>query len=67
MLKKIAVPLDKIKLNPWRDLELFPIDHDHVEGLKASIKRHGFVGIKAREEAERLRAKHEPKDGDNGA
>jgi hypothetical protein len=46
----IAVPLDKIKLNPWRDTELFPIDRDHVEELKASIGRHGFFGgIKARE------------------
>jgi hypothetical protein len=50
MSKLITVPLDKIKPNPWRDFELFPINWDHVERLKASINRHDFLsGIKARE------------------
>jgi ParB family chromosome partitioning protein len=49
-VKPIAVGLDQIKPNPWRDFGLFPIDQDHVEGLKQSIGRHDFFGgIKARE------------------
>src|SRR5215831_1370577 len=44
-----SVPLSKIKPNPFRDLELFPLDQEHVVELIQSIDRHGFFGgIKAR-------------------
>ena len=36
------VPLDQIVWNPWRDKDLFPIDPEHVTGLRASMKEHGF-------------------------
>src|SRR5262245_60491395 len=43
------VPLDQIVWNPWRDKELYPIDDDHVKGLRESINDHGFfVSIKGR-------------------
>jgi hypothetical protein len=41
-MKLHHVPLDQIVWNPWRDKKLFPIDADHVAGLRASIKEHGF-------------------------
>jgi ParB/RepB/Spo0J family partition protein len=41
-MKLHNVPLDQIVWNPWRDKKLFPIDADHVAGLRASIKEHGF-------------------------
>jgi ParB/Sulfiredoxin domain len=41
-MKLHYVPLDQIVWNPWRDKKLFPIDADHVAGLRASIKEHGF-------------------------
>jgi len=48
-METVTVSLDKIKPNPWRDLDLFPVDKNHVAELKASINRHGFFGgIKAR-------------------
>ena len=47
-MKTLTVPLDKIRLSRWRDLELFPIDQGHVEELKESIGRHGFAAMKAR-------------------
>lgn len=44
-----TVPLSKIKSNPWRDLNLYPIDSDQVAKLVASINEHGFYGgVKAR-------------------
>jgi ParB/Sulfiredoxin domain len=46
---KVTVPLDKIKPNPWRSLDLFPIDEEHVDDLVKSITRHDFWGgLKAR-------------------
>lgn len=41
-MKLHYVPLDQIVWNPWRDKKLFPIDAEHVAGLRASIKEHGF-------------------------
>jgi hypothetical protein len=41
-MKLHYVPLDQIVWNPWRDKKLFPIDADHIAGLRASIKKHGF-------------------------
>jgi hypothetical protein len=41
-MKLHYVPLDQIVWNPWRDKKLFPLDADHVAGLRASIKEHGF-------------------------
>jgi hypothetical protein len=41
-MKLHNVPLDQIVWNPWRDKKLFPLDADHVAGLRASIKEHGF-------------------------
>jgi hypothetical protein len=41
-MKLQYVPLDQIVWNPWRDKKLFPLDADHVAGLRASIKEHGF-------------------------
>jgi hypothetical protein len=36
------VPLDQIVANPWRDLDLFPIDPEHVQELRESINEHDF-------------------------
>jgi hypothetical protein len=41
-MKLQNVPLDQIVWNPWRDKTLFPIDDEHVAGLRASITEHGF-------------------------
>jgi ParB/Sulfiredoxin domain len=41
-MKLHYVPLDQIVWNPWRDKNIFPLDAEHVAGLRASIKRHGF-------------------------
>lgn len=32
-MKAATVSLDKIKPNPWRDLDLFPVDKNHVAEL----------------------------------
>lgn len=43
------VPVNKLRPNPFRDLDLYPADPEHVAALAASIGRHGFFGgIKAR-------------------
>jgi hypothetical protein len=48
-MKMQNVPLDQIVWNPWRDEDLFPINDDHVAGLRASIKEHGFfASVKGR-------------------
>jgi hypothetical protein len=41
-MKLHNVPLADIVWNPWRDKTLFPIDPDHVAGLRESIGTHGF-------------------------
>jgi hypothetical protein len=38
------VPLDRIVANPWRDFSLNPINQDHVDELRRSIRRHGLFG-----------------------
>jgi len=48
-MKLQNVPLSQIVNNPWRDLDLYPIDKEHIEELKQSIGDHGFFGgIKGR-------------------
>jgi hypothetical protein len=48
-MKTVSVSLAKIKPNPFRDLDLFPVDDEHVAALVGSVDRHGFFGgIKAR-------------------
>ena len=43
-------PLDKIKPNPFRHMDRYPIQRDKVEALKASLRRTGFwENIVARE------------------
>jgi ParB/RepB/Spo0J family partition protein len=44
-----SVLLSKINNNPWRDLNLYPLDDAQVDKLVASIGRHGFFGgVRAR-------------------
>src|SRR5262245_38835362 len=38
------IPVSKIKSNPYRDLDLFPIDKEEVSDLKESINEFGFFG-----------------------
>lgn len=48
-MKTVNVPLDKIVWNPYRDMDLYPLDADHITDLLRSIKDHGFFGgVKAR-------------------
>lgn len=45
----VRVPITSILPNPYRDLELFPIVQDKVDGLIESIKDTGFwTGLRAR-------------------
>ena len=46
----MKVALSKIVDNPWRNLNLYPLDREQIEKLKNSISEHGFFGgVKARE------------------
>lgn len=38
------IPLDQIVWNPFRDMQIYPIDDDHVKELRQSIREHGFFG-----------------------
>jgi hypothetical protein len=43
------IPVEKIKQNPWRNLELYPINKEQVTRLVQSVNQHGFLGgVKAR-------------------
>ncbi len=43
------VPINKLKSNPWRDFEFYPLDEEAITKLIASINDHGFwKGIVAR-------------------
>jgi hypothetical protein len=45
----MKVSLDKIVWNPFRDMELYPLNDEHVAELVGSIKEHEFFGgLKAR-------------------
>lgn len=35
------IPLNQIVANPWRDLDLYPIDQEQLTELRDSIKEHG--------------------------
>jgi hypothetical protein len=48
-MKLQNIPIEQIVWNPYRDKKLHPIDLDHVNELRRSIKDHGFFGgIKGR-------------------
>src|SRR5262245_19852200 len=48
-MKTEIVPLDLIAWNPYRDMDLYPLDRDHIVDLQRSLKEHGFFGgVKAR-------------------
>lgn len=48
-MKLQNVPIDQIAWNPYRDMEVYPIDADHVDKLRKSIVQHDFFGgIKGR-------------------
>jgi hypothetical protein len=43
------IRLNKLRSNPWRDLELYPLDEGQIDKLVNSINRHGFFGgVRAR-------------------
>jgi len=45
-----AIPLNKIKPNPFRNMDRYPIQRDKIEALKESFRKTGFWGnIVARE------------------
>ncbi len=45
--------LTDIVPNPWRDMDLYPLDDDHVRELRQSIGDHGFFGgVKGRRRAD---------------
>lgn len=39
-----TVLLTSVRWNPFRDLDLYPLDQAHVDELKASVHQHGFLG-----------------------
>jgi len=41
-MKLQNIPLAEIIDNPWRDKDLYPLDDDHVQELRESIKDHDF-------------------------
>jgi len=40
-MKTASVPLDKIVWNPYRDMDLYPLDPDHIADLLKSIRITG--------------------------
>lgn len=48
-MKQQNIALADIVPNPWRDMEVYPINDEHVQELRTSMKQHGFFGgIKGR-------------------